>query len=313
MKKLLVITIALAMCLAAFAACSNIEASAEENYVAVDMEEAGVQFIVDSNDQVLAFSATTLEGEEVIDQEDYVGEDIEVAIEDAIDNAIELGYVDPEATEEDPNAIVVTTECNNNNFANQWKEQMMNYIDNQMEENGVWAILIGVEDVEEITALATQYNISVARVRIILALQTVDPEVIFESTAEMNNSQIMALIKSLKPLRARVTALETRVAEINAELLTLDEVTDADAILALQTELTEINADLATLDAAKTQMMESKAARRALHQATVNEWRAEKQANSQSIRNRRGSNQYHGYSDQVKQQKKAAAGERICG
>ncbi len=64
MKKLLTILAAVTLIAALLAGCQTTSAVAEENYVALDMGEAGVQFIVDGNDKVIALSASTQEGEE---------------------------------------------------------------------------------------------------------------------------------------------------------------------------------------------------------------------------------------------------------
>jgi len=312
MKKLFSILVIAALGLTVLYGCNTYTASAEENYVGIDMSEAGVQFVVDGNNEVLAFSATTLEGEEVIMDEDYIGEDVDDAINDVIENGVEQGYVDPEATEEDPNDVLVTTDCSNPKARQQWKEQMMNAVDQAFQDNGVWAMILGAEDIEEINALAEQYGLTAAQVRIVMALQLNNPELTFEEAADKSPSWFMAMLRAGKPVKAQITALTEQKATLEAELATLNETENAERIAEINTELEGINAKLQSLEAAKNQIQTFKEANKAAHQAAMNQWKIMKQTRAQQIKGRRGDNG-NCFSTETRTQKKAEVGNRFQG
>lgn len=311
MKKVISLLIMTAMLAGILSGCVSATAGAE-SYVALDLNEAAVQFVVNADDQVVAFSAATEEGETLLDGEDYVGQDIDDVIADVIDNAIDQGYIDTEATEEDPNAILVTTEHLRAKFSAQWKERVMNYVDSNLVVNGVWAIILSAEDIEEIADVASQYGMSVARVRMAMALMKGDPELTFEEVKDMKPNELMNMVKEQKPLGTAITNISEKIAQLEAELLTLDEVEDAERIGEINEQLTGLNNALTALNNAKDNMMTQKQLRKAAHQDAVNQWKSEKSSRAANIQNRRN-NQNRNNQAEVAESKRQEIGERFRG
>lgn len=312
MKKLLSVLIIGAMLISALAGCINTNADAEENYVALDMGDAAVQFVVNGNDEVLSFSAATPEGEEVIFEEEYVGCDISDSVGDVIENAVELGYLDPDATEEDPNGVMITTEPSKERFSARWKERMINCVDAKLSENGIWALVLGAEDIDEINALAEQYNMSPSRVRIAMAIRSVNPDFTFEEAAEMSASRIMAMLRAGKPVKAKIKELKEQVKGLENELDTLNETDDAERINEINAELEKLNTKLEELEAVKNSTNNFREQKKAAHQQVMEEWKREKQKKAETIKQKKSKNQYK-VNVETKNKKKAEIGKRIHG
>lgn len=311
MKKIILFMIIAVMSLSLLSACAGVTAAAEE-YIAIDYGEAGVQFVVDSNEKVIAFGATTLEGEALIDEEDLSGISLDEALDIVTDNALELGYLDSNATLEDPNPIMITTEKPSNRNRNRWKEQLFSRVDNAMVGKGIWAVLIDAEEINEIKSIANQYGISVARVRVVMAMQRLMPELSYEAVQEMTPNEITAMLKDEKPIRARIAQLEAQKASIENELLTLDEVEDLARIDELNAELSQVELDLAVLIAAKDTVVADALARREAKRAEVESFREQAQERAQAIRQQRG-NIRGKQSQEIAETKRDEIRQRIMG
>lgn len=312
MKKLLTILAAVTLIAALLAGCQVTSAAAEENYVALDMGEAGVQFIVGGNDKVIALSASTAEGEEVLYDEDYLGEDIEEVIEDVVENAAELGYADTEATEEDPNGVLVTTSCTNEGEEDQLRERIRECVNNAYQNNGIWAIILTADEIAEIDTIAEQYGISVGHVRMIMAIMNADPEFTYEEGAAMTGKELMNLVKTLKPVGAAIQTMNQEKTALQAERGTLDETADAARISEIDAQIVEIDAALTKLQTAHTNMYNGYQQKKQANSENANQWKAEKQQRSETVKAARNGNG-NGNSEAVRAQKITEVGERVCG
>lgn len=287
MRKVMSLLVIAAMGTTLLAGCSANLNAAAENYVAVDIQEAGIQFVVDSNDVVVAFSATTLEGEEIIIEADYIGEDIEDVVEDVIDTSIELGYIDPDALETDPNAVLVTAEHYKARNNEQWRERMRNLIDTKLQGKGIWSVVLNGENIPELAKIASQNGISVAKARMVMALQGTMPELTYADAAEMTQKEMMTMLKAEGPIADKLTGLDRAIANLEAELLTLDEVEDAVRISEIEATLVILNANKLKVEEKRATALANKTARKAEHQQATNQWKAEKAQRAQAVINGR--------------------------
>lgn len=93
MKKLLLLTVVLFMLL--ISACGSRDAQSEDVYVTMDINPS-IALIIDGDEKVTLATPMNEDGELLLLNLDLIGLNIEVAIELIINEAAELGYIDPE-------------------------------------------------------------------------------------------------------------------------------------------------------------------------------------------------------------------------
>lgn len=93
MKKLLLLTVVLFILL--ISACGSRDAQSEDVYVTMDINPS-IALIIDGDEKVTLATPMNEDGELLLLNLDLIGLNIEVAIELIINEAAELGYIDPE-------------------------------------------------------------------------------------------------------------------------------------------------------------------------------------------------------------------------
>lgn len=218
MKKIIIHIIAI-ISLFSLVACNGLEASAEENYIALDLNEAGVQFIVNDKNEILRFSANNQEGEELLIDKKYYDQDVFVVIQDVIESALELGYLDSEATNHNPNATLVTTEQFKTKTNKQFTQQIQDKVRTELIDKGVWAIVLNSEDIEELQSLAQEYGITASQARIVKASQDIGEGFSYQSIQDYSSQEIARMIGDKKPIFDKISDLESQKNSLEDELL----------------------------------------------------------------------------------------------
>lgn len=225
-----------------------------EGYVAIDMSPS-IEFVTGRSGAVIKVNALNEEGEMIIANEDFIGMDVGEACEKVVTIGIELGYIDIEATESNPNPVMVTTLYKNSRIANRIKRNIYQRLDKYFMNQGIWAIILTDEDMDALKDEAETLGISPAKLRLIKSIQTVDPS--FETTtgAKMSVKGLLDIVKEKRPFAAKIEALNTRKEEI---LTLLETTTDENEKSALNAELTNIENQLSQFDLMKQQIQEHK-------------------------------------------------------
>ncbi len=272
MKKNVLITLGIGFMILIFGIVVVTFKTSANGYVAIDINPS-VEFVTNRNNKVLKVNALNEDGEILIADEDFVGMDVSDACEQVIGLAIELGYLDVDATENDPNAVMVTTLHRSSRIANQLRGRIYQRLDQYFMNNGVWAIILTDETLDDLVQETENLGISSGKLRLIKSIQTVDSSFDTEEGAKMSVKGLLDIIRDKKPFIAKIEALQSRKDEINTLLETLDEVEDSEEIALLTQELEEINQQLEEIDLIKEKINQDKLELKNRVRNRIMEWR----------------------------------------
>jgi len=218
------------------------------SYVVIDINPS-VEFVINRNDIVTQVNALNEEGEIILQGETFVDMTIEDATAKVIEIALALGYLDPNATETDPNALMVTAYNGSMITKNRIKSRIENRLNNYFSDNGIWGVVLSAEDIEDIVAEAETYNLSVGKYRLIKSVQNSTSEYTFEQLSAMTTEELMNLVVSKDSLTEERTTIIDRITVLDA----LEAPTEAETaeLLAFTARLSEIDSLLAQAEADK--------------------------------------------------------------
>lgn len=289
MKRILSIIIVVTMSLIFLAACEGLMASAEENYIAVDFEEAGVQFVTDDTDEILSFSASNLQGEELLIEEEYVGEDVYDAIENVTENAIELGYIDVDADEDNPNAVLVTVYQYRNKTNSRYRAQVKEKVEATITNKGAWALVSDAEDIDELNSLGQEDGIPAAKVRMMIALQKMNQELPYETIKDLTPQELAELVKEKCPLAAEIDRIESEISVLQDELAGISE--EDERYAQILTEIDNLESELQSYQDAYDSVVNAREQKRIQNQERVQSHMSEVDEKANAIRQRRQQNE----------------------
>ena len=181
-------------------------------YVSVDINPS-VQFVTNGDDEVVSVTASNEDGEIILlnEAENLIGLSIEEATERIIELAIEYGYLDPEALETDPNAITISTVLNTSNETreNRLRERIKNNLENYLQNNGIFGLVMTDLDMEEVALEAEALGIGAGRLKLIKSVQSLYPEFTTEEALEVSVRELMNMLRDYNLNNAN-TALQNQ-------------------------------------------------------------------------------------------------------
>ena len=263
MKRFLLLTIVLLLIVVVGYFAIPILVNAN-SYVVIDINPS-VEFVINRNNIVTQVNALNEEGQIILQGETFVDMTIEDATAKVIEIALALGYLDPNATETDPNALMVTAYNGSMITKNRIKSRIENRLNNYFSDNGIWGVVLSAEDIEDIVAEAETYNLSVGKYRLIKSVQNSTNAYTFTQLSAMTTEELMNLVVSKDSLTEQRTAiidritileaLETPTETETAELLTLTaNLSEIDSLLAeAETDKATLAADVAAFKEARKQ------------------------------------------------------------
>ncbi|MCK9575064.1 MAG: hypothetical protein WCX32_00230 [Clostridia bacterium] len=252
MKRFLLLTLVLLLVVAIgyFAIPMIVNA---ESYVVIDINPS-IEFVINRNGIVTNVNSLNEEGEIIIQGETFVDMTIEDATEKVIELALALGYLDPNATETDPNALMVTAYNGSIITKNRIRSRVENRLNNYFSENGIWGVVLSAEDIEDIMVEAESYNLSVGKYRLIKSIQNATSEYTFTVLASMTVEELMNLVQSKVSLADERTAIIDRITILEA----IETPTEAESteLLIITARLSEIDALIAQAEVDKATLQE---------------------------------------------------------
>ncbi|MFA6860293.1 MAG: hypothetical protein WCR30_02760 [Clostridia bacterium] len=248
---------------------------AEESYVCVDINPS-VEFVVNRNEIVVRVNALDADAELVLNGLTLVDKNVEEATELFVAAATELGYINSDATEENPNAVLISVLNLNNRSTNALKAKLMNRIDGYMLNNGIWGIAFSSEDMAAIITEAETLGISAGKLRMIKAVQISYPEKTTEELASLSIKELVELVKAKNPAETLITNYQNRLAELNA-------IAEVDRTAEQTQEIAEITAKLANINELRLKVQEDRAALKASQDAKNAQHVANREAKRQAI------------------------------
>ncbi len=242
--------------------------------VVVDINPS-IEFITNQEDVIIKVNALNDDGEVLIAHQDFIGMDVEKAVEDVINLAIELDYLDLDSALNNPNAVKITTLHSNTKIATKLRIKIYHRLDQYLLNLGVWDNILSHEDMEDLAIEADELSIGSGKLRLIKSIQTVNPSFDTDEGARMSVKGLLDIIREVNPLAHKLATLETRKTEI-VTLLKTEE--NPDIIADLQDELTAIEQQITDIQLIKETIKSDFIARREIISERLNTWKERKQA-----------------------------------
>ncbi len=189
MKKLLSLMLMLVLSVA-FYGCSkdadvvdNLDYKVENAFVTIDINPS-IEIITGEDGLVVQVNAINDDAQVLLVDYDYTGKTVEVVVDEIVELAMELGYIDGL----DENAIVVTAEANDLVKTEELENKITERINKFSERKQIrmQVIKANQEANEEMKALAESLNISVGKLKLINVAMEFDDTLTIEAAASMS-------------------------------------------------------------------------------------------------------------------------------
>ncbi len=260
-KYALIAGLALAMGFSTVLFGCEISNSSELAYVSLDINPS-IDMVLDAKDRVQTVTAMNQDGEVLLEGLALQGLKLEAAVEAIIDEAIDLGYIDPEAED-------TTVTCDGS--AEKVRNKLHEYVNTAFQNRGIMGSAIAKQNTE-LLAEAEELGVTVGFLRLVYRALEADDELLKEDALLLTQQELIQIIKDKNAAMKQVMtemkeqffaerqelmdyylpliiALETEIAELEAELEAYGEPTtenEAD-IAALETEIAAKVAELEAL------------------------------------------------------------------
>jgi len=195
-KKLGTIVLGVTLLLGVTACAESVEANAAGTYVAVDINPS-IEFIVDEDDNVESFNLLNKDAEIICVDVDFIGMNIEDAVELFVTLATEAGYIDPDGEE---NAVLITVLGDDTEEGAEFTEQLKIRIRNRVMRYMAMNYINGEVLTEEFTqedliAQAEELGVSPGKLKLSLLAQTVDSELVLEELLALPVKDLIAIVR----------------------------------------------------------------------------------------------------------------------
>ena len=145
------------------------------SYLSIDINPS-VMLGVNKADEVKEVDNLNDDAKELTKDLKLEGLKVEEASSKIIDKAIKLGYI----TEDEDNAILVSTYCNNKNKANNIKNNVNNSVNKNLKARGIRALIVDEELTVEDAKKANEYGVSEAKILFVKRALEENPDLEFE-------------------------------------------------------------------------------------------------------------------------------------
>ncbi len=195
-KKLGSVLLGLTLLFTLVACADTEEAAAAEDFVYVSVDiNPSIEFIVDENDIVVSYSYNNEDAKMLCIDEDFIGWNIEDAIEQFIILATEAGFIDVEAIDNVVLFSVLGGE-KNDGLVTMLRARIRARVGLFLAMNHITGEVISDDyTLEDLLAQAEDLGITPAKLKLILYAQTIDEELTLEDAVDMAVKDLLAIIK----------------------------------------------------------------------------------------------------------------------
>lgn len=183
------------------------ENKAPVSYVAVDINP-GVEFTLNIYNRIISASATNKDGELLLAGLDYKGQNIDEAVNDFINEAYKLGYIDKN---KDDNAVLITVVNDNEVTAVSLQDTLYASVNQYFSDNHILGVVLGEETNEVLRLEAQKEGLSAGKLRLVKQAVKADPNLTQEDAVSMPVKELNKVIE------AQSTPVETSVEEVLIE------------------------------------------------------------------------------------------------
>jgi len=209
-KKLGMVLLGVTLLLGIAACADTAETEAAGVYVSVDINPS-IEFIVDEEDIVATFNFTNEDAEILCADIDFIGMNIEEAVELFVELATEAGFIDVDGVD---NAVLITVLGDENDeLVEGIKERVRTRVMRYMAMHYINGQVFTEEFTQaDIVAQANELGVTPGKLKLALLAQTVDAELVLEDAIAMTVKDLLEKVK---------TQHQANISELTQEELTL--------------------------------------------------------------------------------------------
>ncbi len=174
-----------------------------------------IEFVVDEDGEVVSANAVNEDGEVVLSDTEFVGMDVADAAETFTDQALELGYIDVEATDTTVYADVVGDD---DEVSAEISKKLEKQINSYFENNGIFG-RVSAETLEEYAEQAKEWGISKGHAKMVIRLLDLYPEMTAEEALALKPGERMKLIKAATKGEDRISVNQKKEMKTAVEAL----------------------------------------------------------------------------------------------
>ena len=193
-NKYIGISIAVASFILIFIGIFNIPTG----YVSIDINPS-IMLSTNLLDKVVKVEALNDDAKEVINNLNLYGKNASNAVNEVVDNATTLGYIDENSTD---NVILVSTYCNNKEKGEKLQENIHNNLNNNLNQNGIKSLIIDSTLTTEDAKKANEYGVSEAKILFVKKAIEQNPELKFEDLIYLPTKEIAKYIDGYENLNS---------------------------------------------------------------------------------------------------------------
>lgn len=172
------------------------------NYVSLDINPS-VEIALNAFDKVVSIKATNTDGETLIYGEHMFNSSLENAVNRLVQKAADHGYVNQDGS----SVIAVTVESDNEEKAKQLQEKGSNGVDLAMSNKNTFAAVYSDCSDLELRDEAKALDISPGKYKMIMMLQTLDPDI---TVAQYKDAKVHEIISKADEILQDDAALENK-------------------------------------------------------------------------------------------------------
>lgn len=195
MKKLSILLFA-AVAALTLSACTGNEAEVQGYYVSVDINPS-IEFVVDGEDNVESYIFLNEDAAILCSDLDFIGMNIDDAVELFVQTATEAGYIDPEGEE---NAVLITVlgEDGDEENLDRVRSRIHERLNRHFARRFINAVVLSEDFTQEDLLLqADELGVSAGKLKLALAAQLSDDTLVLEELLEMPVKDILAIVREI--------------------------------------------------------------------------------------------------------------------
>lgn len=174
-------------------ASNNVNKAEALTYVSLRINPE-IELVIDADGLVVAVNAINADGETVLVDLDLIGMSAGEAAEAFTAKATELGFVDLDT---EGTIVYVMVDGEDQGLNQEIEEEITNNVNDYLGQNGIFG-KVEKEDLAEYEALAEEWGISLAEVKIIHRILQMYPEMTAEEVLNMPFGDVLKLVKEYK-------------------------------------------------------------------------------------------------------------------
>ena len=151
-----------------------------------------IMLSANSWDRVVKVEGLNDDAKEVISNLNLYGKDVSDAVNQIVNTATNLGYIDKNI---DDNAILVSTYCDNTEKREQLQDRIHDNLNQSLNKNGIRSLIIDMELIEEDAKKANDYGVSEDKILFVNKALEGNPELKFEDLIYMPTREIAKYIE----------------------------------------------------------------------------------------------------------------------